>query len=143
MSQTLEKYFLLLNNKLDRVREAESLTLVQYNLIEEEKYDKLLEHVEKRAAVMAQFKQFDDEIQKLDIADISEADKDKAEAIEDDIKKVLARIQVDNEKLRAMVVKCKEECADQIRQHNENKKGIMGYMQYGMSDASKFFDKKS
>lgn len=143
MSQTLEKYFLLLNNKLDRVREAESLTLVQYNLIEEEKYDELLECVEKRTAVMMQFKQFDDEIGKLDISGISEADKIKAENVEADIKDVLAKIQVNNEKLRAMVIKCKEECADRIREHNENKKGIMGYMQYGTDVESKFFDKKS
>lgn len=143
MNQMLDRYFLLLNNKLDRVREAQSLTLVQYNMIENEQYEELSQSLEKRSKVMEEFEKCSQEIEKLNIADISQADKAKAEEIENAIKDVMSKIRMDNEKQRSSLEALKEECKEEIRQVRENKKGILGYAQYSYSTDSRYFDKKS
>lgn len=143
MSQGLERYFLLLNNKLDRVREAESLTLVQYKLIEDRNYDELSENLEKRHKIMQKFVEYSSEIDEMDLENISSDDKKKAQEIEKSIDNIMARIRKDNEKLRAMLVEHSEEYRAEIKKVRDTKKGTMGYMQYSVDSGSRYFDKKS
>lgn len=143
MSQGLEMYFSLLNNKLDRVREAESLTLVQYKLIEDGKYDELTANLQKRNAVMEQFGQIGEKIESLNIGTLSGIDEAKAKALEENINTVFAKIREDNAKLRGMLEDKKSECREEIKQLSENKKGALGYAQYSYDGESLFFDKKS
>lgn len=143
MSQGLEMYFSLLNNKLDRVREAESLTLVQYKLIEDGKYDELTANLQKRNAVMEQFGQIGEKIESLNIGTLSGVDEAKVRALEENINTVFAKIREDNAKLKSMLEDKKSECREKIKQLSENKKGALGYAQYGYDGESLFFDKKS
>ncbi len=143
MSQGLEMYFSLLNNKLDRVREAESLTLVQYKLIEDGKYDELTANLQKRNAVMEQFGQIGEKIESLNIGTLSGVDEAKVRALEENINTVFAKIREDNAKLKSMLEDKKSECREEIKQLSENKKGALGYAQYSYDGESLFFDKKS
>jgi len=143
MNQRLEKYYLLLNSKLDRVREAESLTLVQYNLIENKQYDELAANLEKRNAVMVGFEECNQEIDALNLDEISPEDKKKADEIENQIKDIMQKIRSDNEKLKAILESRRDECKESIKKTSETKKGILGYAQYSYSTNSRYFDKKS
>lgn len=143
MSQGLEQYFLLLNNKLDRVREAESLTLVQYNLIEDRNYEGLSENLEKRHKIMQQFVEYSSEIDKINLENISSNDRQKAQEIEKNIDDIMSKIRKDNEKLRAMLVEHSNEYRAEIKKVRDTKKGTMGYMQYSVDSGSRYFDKKS
>lgn len=143
MSQGLEMYFSLLNSKLDRVREAESLTLVQYKLIEENKYDELTANLQARNAVMEQFRQIGEKIEGLNIGTLSGIDEAKAKALEENINTVFSDIREHNAELKSMLEDKKSECREEIKQLSENKKGALGYAQYSYDGESLFFDKKS
>ena len=142
MGTVLENYFVLLNSKLDRVREAQSLTLIQFKLIDEKKYDELADNLSARDTLMKDFQEYGEKIEQLNIGQMSDEDRKKSEDIKNSIENIMADIRENNVKLRELLVKQKEDCREEIRKLKENERGTKSYINNNLATGSRFFDRE-
>jgi chromosome segregation ATPase len=143
MGTALENYFLLLNGRLDRVREAKSLTLVQFDLIKQKQYDELAENLSARDKIMSEFENLGDELKRVE-RDVSETteDKEKSARIVAEINDIMAEIRDKNTQLREMLNRQKEDCKEEIKMLHENERGTMTYINNNTIGGSRYFDRE-
>lgn len=144
MNDTQNAYFLLLNSRLDRVREAKSLTLVQFELIKEKKYDEMTANFSERDELMKKFGQDSEKIEEIEKTglELSESGKKQAEEIKLSTDRVLEEIRNKNAELRELITNRMTDCGEEIRNLRENERSANAYYAYGAKGVSMHFDKK-
>jgi len=143
MEKTFEVYKQLLMEKLERVREMYSLTLLWYNWLADDRVYDVENSIKERGGIIEKAMLIDEQLKEFDGLDMNEMQKQECIIINNEIRRLKLEMIASDEKVKELFSEKMEECKKEIRDVKMQKKRALSYGGLGYNTESMYFNKKN
>jgi len=143
MCNSIDIYLDLMKRKLQWFQDMMTLTLAQYDLIEQEDYTGLVSNLEHREKFMKEIVVANNDLNNISLGDFSSDEIAEINEIKSKIVEIKEKMVYHNSILQDKVLEKREECKNEIKDIHINEKAARGYGHWDYKRESSFFDTKN
>lgn len=142
MEKTFEVYKQLILEKLERVREMYSLTLLWYKWLEEDKVEDVEKGINERGNIINRVRLIDEKLKQFEGLIMTERQKQEDIVVNNEIKRLKLEMAAADEKLKSLFEIKMEEVKKEIREVKMQKKRTISYGGLDYTVNSMYFNTK-